>query len=97
MKDLDSLLGGDERTYDEYLKITNRCKEIIEWMLNERTSIRRVAEETGLSKSTIHLYIHTYIRQYFDEEYQQIKVILRFNKKYRCRPRKYWYRVGTPW
>lgn len=48
-----------------------------------------------MPKSTVHQYIHSYIRDGWDEEYQEIKVILRWNKRERFKPKKYWR--GRPW
>lgn len=64
-------------------------------MLNEKCSIRDCAKDVGMPKSTVHKYIHTYIRDGWDEEYQEIKVILRWNKRERFKPKKYWH--DRPW
>lgn len=64
-------------------------------MLNEKCSIRDCAKDVGMPKSTVHEYIHKYISAGWDEEYQEIKVILRWNKLERFKPKKYWH--GRPW
>lgn len=64
-------------------------------MLNDKCSIRDCAKDVGMPKSTVHQYIHTYIRDGWDEEYQEIKIILRWNKRERLKPKKYWH--GRPW
>ena len=81
---------SDLDTINRCLKIRKQCEEICNWMLNYKCSIRQCAEELCISKSTVHNYIHSYIKCYYDEEYCQIKRILQFNKQYRMRPRKYW-------
>lgn len=77
------------------LQIREQCEDICDWMLNYKCSIRQCAEELCISKSTVHNYIHSYIKCYYDEEYCQIKRILQFNRQYRRKPRKYW--KGGPW
>ena len=64
-------------------------------MLNEKGSIRMCSDNIAVSKSKIHSYIHTYIKRYYDEEYKQIVRILKYNKRYRTKPRRLWR--GAPW
>lgn len=81
--------------YDEKsIEINRKVKAIFTWIIDEKCSIRQVAEELCIPKSTVHTYIHTYIKHYYDEEYQQIIRILRYNKQNRCMPRKYWKKYG---
>ena len=88
-------LSMDGYQLERVLDIRSKCERIIDWMLNEKCSIRDCAKDVGMPKSTIHQYIHTYIRDGWDEEYQEIKVILRWNKRERFKPKKYWR--GRPW
>ena len=77
-------------------KLKKDCESICDWMLNEKCSIRQCAENIGLSKSYVHQLIHSYIRVYYLEEYDQIVRLLRFNSEERTKPRKYWSRL-RPW
>lgn len=62
------------------------CAQIYECMVYHKMTIRECAESIGLSKSTIHRWIHSYIARYDDDSYQQICTQLRFNRRYRfCR------------
>lgn len=70
--------------------IRNQCDRICRWFLDHRGSIRMCSEELQIPKSTIHYYIHSYIRTYYDEEYVQIINILKYNSIYRRLPRKFW-------
>lgn len=94
MKDLYDLSGDYEELKTIY-RIRTVCENIISWMLNEKCSIRMCANELGYSKSLVHSYIHSYIRVFYDEAYDQIVKLLKWNKTYRSRPRKYWR--GLPW
>lgn len=71
-------------------RIKKECESICDWMLNEKCSIRQCAENVGLSKSHTHYLIHSYIRVYYSEEYDQIVRLLKFNLSERRKPRKYW-------
>lgn len=94
MKDL-SDLSGDYEQIKEILRLRQVCESICSWMINEKCSIRMCANELALSKTLVHHYIHTYIKTFYLEEYEQIVTILRWNKKYRCKPRRLWR--GAPW
>lgn len=48
------------------------------------------AKNVCMSKSSVHKYIHTYIKKYYDEEYQQILQILKYNSRYRKKPHRFW-------
>lgn len=88
-------LGVEYEQLLEVFRIRKICEDIASWMINEKCSLRMCAKELGYSKSTIHNYIHTYIKEFYEEEYEQIVTILRWNRKYRFRPRSRWY--GAPW
>lgn len=77
------------------LEIKSKCESICDWMLNEKCTIRQAAQELGISKSWIHRLIHTYIKRFYPEEYQQLIRLLRYNKKERVKPRRCWR--GKPW
>lgn len=101
MYDLEHWYDYDE--YDELgIFVSNKayavkkiCDDICDYFLNEKATIRMVEKELCIPRSTIHRYIHTYIKRYYDEEYCQIVRLLRYNKQYRTKPRKYWR--GCPW
>lgn len=94
MIDLNDYSGNPEQI-DIIYKLRSRCESICEWMLSNKCSIRQAAEELCISRSTLHRFIHTYIRDYYDEEYRQILRLLDYNRKERFKPRKYWR--GLPW
>lgn len=79
-----------ERSFE----LDRKLKEICKYIIDYKYSIRQTAEESCIPRSTVHYYIHNYISYYYDEEYQQIKTILRYNKQHRSMPRKYWKRYG---
>lgn len=89
MVDLDD---WSEENMDSNIRVRKACKEIMEWFLYHRGSIRQCSEWIGIPRSTIQYYIHQYISYYWDDEYVQIKNILRYNKKNRFKPRKRWER-----
>lgn len=94
MLDLNDYSGTPEqiqRIYDMRFK----CEAICEWMLSNKCSIRKASQELGIARSTLHNWIHTYIRDFYYEEYRQLLRLFKYNKKERFRPRKYW--KGTPW
>lgn len=66
------------------------CEDIISFLLENRTSIRECSENLEIPKSTVHHYIHTYIRYNYPEEYQEITNLLKFNSRYRTKPRRFW-------
>lgn len=86
--------GANEEEYEKIIKTKKTCKYICNWFLNEKGSIRMCAKNLCLSKSLVHVYIHSYIKTYYFEEYQQIMRILKYNSHYRTKPHKYWF--GRP-
>lgn len=72
------------------LKIQEDCEKIINYMIEYRPSLRMASDDLMMSKSKIHNYIHTYIRTDYNDEYVQIVNILKYNSKFRRRPRMYW-------
>lgn len=79
---------------EESFRVDRKVKSIIEFMETQRCSIRQVSENLQIPKSTVHLYIHTYIKHYYDYDYQIILKILEYNCRYRRMPRKYWRSGG---
>lgn len=62
--------------------------------INEKGTLRLCEKETLIPKSTIHLYINTYIKMYRFQDYMIIKHILDYNKQNRCKSRRFW--IGKP-
>lgn len=89
MVDLDD---WTEDNIEKICQIRKDCKAIIEWFLYYRGSIRQCSEWLGIARSTIHMYIHEYICYYWDDEYQQIQNILKYNSRNRFKPRRLWGR-----
>lgn len=50
-----------------------------EFMLDNRTSIRRTADEFMISKSSLHRFLHNDLKHISDDAYCQIKALLRKN------------------
>lgn len=86
MQDLQSYYQSLQK--DDIVK--HRCEEIIALFLDQRMTIRLCAENMLLSKSTIHNYIHTKIKDMYPIEYDEIKNKLQWNQKHLCINRKYW-------
>ena len=95
MYNIDTWWDYPEDMQSQVFSVKHKCEEICEYLLDYKCSIRQASQELCIPKSTIHNYIHTYIRAFYDEEYVQIKRLLRYNKQERTKPRKYW--VGNPW
>lgn len=70
--------------------ITSRCEEIIKLFLDQQMTIRLCAENMCMSKSNVHKYIHTQIKDRYPTEYDQIRRKLQWNSKNLCINRKYW-------
>lgn len=76
------------------LKLKKDIESMTTWIIDNKCSIRQAAENLGISKSSVHYRIHTYVKRYYNEEYQQIVRILRYNKMYRSKPRRSWGKYG---
>lgn len=50
--------GANEEEYEKILKTKKTCKDICNWFLNEKGSIRMCAKNLCLSKSLVHVYIY---------------------------------------
>lgn len=59
----------------------SRCEEIIRLFLDQRMTIRLCAENMCMSKSNVHKYIHTQIKDRYPTEYDQIRRKLQWNSK----------------
>lgn len=87
--------------YDDYSlieakqNIIKKCEIIKDYFLVYKGTLRLCEKETCIPRSTIHYYIHSYIKEYYYEDYLQIVRILKFNSSSRFKPRHLW--VGTPW
>lgn len=80
----------------EAKKIKDNCERICEYMIDNLCSIRQCSENIGISKSSVHGLIHTYIKIFYLEEYNQLMKLLKFNQKNRTKPRKNWSNQ-KPW
>ena len=94
MLDLNNVYD-DYELIDKKTSIINVCKEIRTYFLDYKGTLRMCEKEICVPRTTIHMYIHSYIKEYWYEDYLQIKIILDFNKSNRFKPRKYW--IGKPW
>lgn len=82
---------SDRYSQDEdIIRVQSTCDSIIQYFKNFHGSLRMAEQELGISKSTIHRYIYTYIRHDYNEDYTELKSLMQYNKRYRCKPRKYW-------
>lgn len=97
MFDLDRLqyISVYDNDYYKLKSTKEKVDKIRTFMLDYKGSIRQCSEETCIPKSTVHMYIHTYIKKYYYEDYLQILQILRFNVQDRRKARKCW--KGKPW
>lgn len=66
MLNLDDLSGSYEDLQKIY-SIKHECELIIDYMLNEKGSLRQCADNIGLSTSNIHRKIHSYIKHFYNE------------------------------
>ena len=94
MYDLEDL-SGDSEELSKVLSIQQKCEQICTFLLDNKATLRMCEEELCIPKSTVHRYIHTYIKQYYDEEFCQIVKLLKFNGDHRRMARRYW--KGRPW
>lgn len=88
LSDIDSYYPYKE--YYKMSKIKKDCIDIINWFMDEKGSIRQCSENLMIPKSTIHRYIHTYIKYNWYDLYIEIKHILKFNSEYRSCARNCW-------
>lgn len=88
LSDIDSYYPYKE--YYKMSKIKKDCIDIINWFMDEKGSIRQCSENLMIPKSTIHRYIHTYIKYNWYDLYIEIKHILKFNSEYRSCTRNCW-------
>lgn len=95
MYNIDTWWDYPEAVESHVLEVKYKCEEICQYMLDYKCSIRQASQELCIPRSTLHNYIHSYVKTYYNEEYLQIKRLLRYNKQERAKPRKYW--VGNPW
>ena len=76
---------GDIRLFDtdvilyDLSDIQYRFLLATEFMLDNRTSIRRTADEFMISKSSFHRFLYNDLKRISDDAYCQIKVLLRKN------------------
>lgn len=87
--------------YDEYLdyecqqqdnedQLKDKCKSISTYMIDNKCTLRICSENLCIPVTTIHRYIYKYISNWYPNDYREIVKLLRWNKKYRNGPRRYW-------
>nr|DAZ19331.1 MAG TPA: winged helix-turn-helix protein [Caudoviricetes sp.] len=86
MLDISDRYSSDEKV----IKVQTNCDRIISYFHDYRGSLRMAEAKLGISRSTIHRYIHTYIKQDYNDSYGEITSLMKYNKRYRCKPRRYW-------
>lgn len=62
--------------------LTDKQKEMLlatEYMLDEKTSIRRIAREFSVSKSSFHRFLRNDLRYISDDAYGQVNALLSKN------------------
>ena len=63
--------------------IEERCVILAKYLINHRTTVRAVAKEFGVSKSTVHKDVTQILKNVDASLYIQVKEILEINKKER--------------
>ena len=82
--------------FDEYypnydiFALQKKCEMIADSIIYYNNTIRQAADNLNISKSTVHAYIHSHIKGNMQDEYFQIVEKLKWNKRNRFKPRKYW-------
>lgn len=66
------------------------CSSIVDEFLTSFGSIRQVSTKLGVSKSNVHKYVHTYIKEIYPESYVFLVRLLEYNKVNRFRKRFLW-------
>lgn len=84
--DLSDIYSFEEKVLEK----RRLCEEIIEYLLTYRYTLRSISEEIGVSTTTIHYTIHHFIKFYFEDEYSEIKSLLKYNKENKFKPRRQW-------
>lgn len=86
------MLDLDNDYSKEALKMRKDVEEILQYIIDNRCSLRQVADNFPFSVSTIDRWIHTYGKTYFYEKYSIVRAILKNNKDNLFKPRKQWRR-----
>ena len=63
--------------------IEERCVILAKYLISHRTTVRAVAKEFGVSKSTVHKDVTQILKNVDQSLYAQVKDILETNKKER--------------
>ena len=63
--------------------IEERCVILAKYLINHRTTVRAVAKEFGVSKSTVHKDVTQILKNVDASLYMQVKEILEVNKQER--------------
>lgn len=76
--------------WERELILDENCRNIVMFMLDNRCTIRQAEDNLGISRSTIHRYIHKEIKYRYPESYDEIVDLLKYNKTYRAKCRSSW-------
>ena len=60
-----------------------RCIILANYLVENRTTVRKVAQHFGISKSTVHKDLTCKLKHLNRDLYQKVKIILEFNKSER--------------
>ena len=63
--------------------IEERCVILAKYLIDNRATVRAVAREFGISKSTVHKDVTQVLKDVDPRLYEDVKVILEINKKER--------------
>ena len=63
--------------------IEERCVILAKYLIDNRATVRAVAREFGISKSTVHKDVTQVLKDVDSRLYEEVKVILEINKKER--------------
>lgn len=82
--------AADTSDEDVESHIKDISEQICTFMIDNQITLRICSDNLEIPLTTLHRYIHKYVKEYFPCEYHEIVKLLAFNKQYRRKPRKYW-------
>lgn len=65
------------------IEMEERCKQITQYVIETKATIRRAAKKFGISKSTVYLDITKTIQRVDNEAAKEVRKVLETNKKER--------------
>lgn len=78
-------------TTQEELEFKQTIKTIKDSIIDNKWTLSQASENLCIAKTTLHRYIHSYIKVYYYEDYEVICSILKFNKEYKFKPKSKWH------